>query len=74
MLNRAALLAAIATIGLATASNGADAAQSTAKKPSFASATKSRGACGVWICTWRTSDGGCLVWEKSKCKIINPFD
>jgi len=38
------------------------------------SATQSSGPCGVWRCTWRTSDGGCLVWEKTKCKVINPFD
>lgn len=30
--------------------------------------------CGVWRCTWPTSGGGCLVWEKTKCKIINPFE
>jgi hypothetical protein len=38
------------------------------------SATQSSGPCGVWQCTWRTGDGGCLVWEKTKCKVINPFD
>ena len=37
------------------------------------STTQSGGACGVWRCTWRTSDGGCLVWEKTRCKVINPF-
>lgn len=32
--------------------------------------------CGVWRCTWPTSGGGCLVWEKTLCKIktIDPFD
>lgn len=38
------------------------------------STTQSGGPCGVWRCTWPTSDGGCLVWEKTKCKVINPFD
>lgn len=44
---------------------------------SFRSATgvaRSKAACGTWVCTWRTSSGGCLVWEKTVCKIINPFD
>ena len=35
---------------------------------------RSGAPCGVLVCTWRTSGGGCLVWEKTKCKIINPFD
>ena len=30
--------------------------------------------CGVWRCTWPTSNGGCLIWEKTKCKTINPFE
>lgn len=32
--------------------------------------------CGVWRCTWPTSGGGCLVWEKTLCKIktIDPFN
>lgn len=30
--------------------------------------------CGVWRCTWPTSNGGCLVWEKTKCKTIDPFN
>lgn len=32
--------------------------------------------CGVWRCTWPTSGGGCLVWEKTLCKIktIDPFE
>lgn len=30
--------------------------------------------CGVWRCTWPTSDGGCLVWEKTVCKTIDPFN
>lgn len=32
--------------------------------------------CGVWRCTWPTSGGGCLVWEKTACKIktIDPFE
>ena len=37
------------------------------------STTQSGGACGVWRCTWPTSNGGCLVWEKTRCKVINPF-
>jgi len=35
---------------------------------------RSKAPCGVWICTWKTSDGGCLVKEKTKCKVIDPFD
>jgi hypothetical protein len=34
----------------------------------------SKGPCGVWVCTFPTSGGGCLVWEKTLCKVINPFD
>lgn len=32
--------------------------------------------CGVWRCTWPLSGGGCLVWEKTLCKIktIDPFN
>lgn len=32
--------------------------------------------CGPWKCTWRTSDGGCLAWERSckKVRTIDPFD
>ena len=100
MLNRIALLVAVATIGLAAASNSANAAQSSPQRPNFANsqpatnfgrtnygrhdrpsprrlsfgAASSKGPCGVWICTWPTSGGGCLVWEKTKCKVINPFD
>jgi hypothetical protein len=75
MLNRIALLVAVATIGLAAASNSANAAQSSSKpRPLSFGATSSKGPCGVWICTWKTSGGGCLVWEKTKCKVINPFD
>jgi hypothetical protein len=95
MLNRIALLIAVATIGLAAASNSANAARSSPKKPYFATshtatnysrydrpsprrlsfgAASSKGPCGVWICTWKTSGGGCLVWEKTVCKVINPFD
>ena len=37
------------------------------------STNQSAGACGVWRCTWPTGNGGCLVWEKTKCKVINPF-
>lgn len=36
--------------------------------------TQSGGACGVWKCTWPLSNGGCLVWEKTRCKVINPFE
>lgn len=38
-------------------------------------AANGKTACGTWVCTWRTSDGGCLVWEKTACKIkiIYPF-
>ncbi len=95
MLNRIALSVAVATIGLAAASNSANAAQSSPQRPNFTTsnpttnygrynrpsprplsfgATRSNGPCGVWICTWPTSGGGCLVWEKTKCKTINPFD
>ncbi len=41
------------------------------------SASRSAGEkCGVWRCTWPTSGGGCLVWEKTLCKIktIDPFE
>lgn len=32
--------------------------------------------CGPWKCTWRTSDGGCLTWERSckKVRTIDPFN
>lgn len=32
--------------------------------------------CSGWKCTWPTSGGGCLVWEKSckDIKIIDPFN
>lgn len=32
--------------------------------------------CGPWKCTWRTSDGGCLAWERSckKVRTIDPFN
>jgi hypothetical protein len=45
--------------------------------PSFsARASSAGGRCGTWICTWPTSGGGCLVWEKTLCKIktIDPFN
>lgn len=97
MLNRIALLVAVATIGLAAASNSSNAAQSSRNGPYFttsqpttnhgranrsgprsfsAGATSAGGRCGVWVCTWPTSGGGCLVWEKTVCKIktIDPFN
>lgn len=42
-----------------------------AKPRTFTSSV--RAGSGVWRCTWPTSGGGCLVWEKTACKIINPF-
>jgi hypothetical protein len=89
------LLVGVAAIGLAVASQGADAAQSKravfikSQKPvhtgplhrsgprSLRVGTASAGGrCGVWVCTWPTSGGGCLVWEKTACKIktIDPFN
>jgi len=94
MLNRILLLS-VAAIGLAAASQGADAAQSKRavfvknQKPINASrihrsgprslragTTSGAGKCGTWICTWPISGGGCLVWEKTLCKIktIDPFN
>jgi hypothetical protein len=34
------------------------------------------GRCGIWVCTWPVSGGGCLVWQKTLCKIktIDPFN
>jgi hypothetical protein len=46
-------------------------------RPGFRAMTgvaQAKGACGVWVCTWPTSGGGCLVWEKTACKTINPFE
>ncbi len=39
-------------------------------------ATKPAEVCGPWKCTWRTSDGGCLTWERSckKVRTIDPFN
>ena len=39
-------------------------------------AAQAKGTCGTWVCTWPTSNGGCLVWEKTLCKVktINPFE
>ncbi len=41
-----------------------------------ARASSAGGRCGTWVCTWPTSGGGCLVWEKTLCKIktIDPFN
>jgi hypothetical protein len=89
------LLVGVAVIGLAAASQGADAAQSKravfskSQKPTNANrihpsgphslriGTRSgAGKCGTWVCTWPISGGGCLVWEKTLCKIktIDPFN
>jgi hypothetical protein len=42
----------------------------------FGAASADGAKCGVWVCTWRTGNGGCLVWEKTACKIktIDPFN
>jgi hypothetical protein len=93
MLSRILLLG-VAAIALATASQGADAAQSKravvvkSQKPLHISrlhrsgphslrvgTASAGGRCGVWVCTWPVSGGGCLVWEKTLCKIktIDPF-
>jgi hypothetical protein len=117
MSNRTVLLAAIATIALAAASNGVNAAPFSPARLGFAAGhagpgfgrpnlggswglghpgrpnlggTRALGPrslrfgaavgdppkCGVWVCTWPLSGGGCLVWEKSLCKIktIDPFN
>jgi hypothetical protein len=127
MLNRIALIAAVATVGLAAAADSADAARFTAKGPSVGTGRHigvarhvgirhvgirhvginrhvgvarhagiarhftpipgrhvrhgvgrltvagANAPCGKWICTWPTSGGGCLVWEKTLCRVINPF-
>jgi hypothetical protein len=119
MSNRTVLLAAIASIGLAAASNVVNAAPFSPARGGFAAghagpnlggarglgqfgrlgglgrpghpgrpgalgprslrfgaAVGDRPKCGVWVCTWPLSGGGCLVWEKSLCKIktIDPFN
>ena len=124
MSNRTVLLAAIATIALAAASNGVNAAPFSPARLGFAAGHAGPGLgrpnlggsgglgqfgrlgglgrpghpgrphalgprslrfgaavgdppkCGVWVCTWPLSGGGCLVWEKSLCKIktIDPFN
>jgi hypothetical protein len=43
----------------------------------FSSRARSAGGtCGVWVCILRNSNGGCLVSEKTLCKIkiIDPFN
>lgn len=125
MSNRTVLLAAIAIIGLAVASNGVNAAPFSPARTGFAAGHAGPGLgrpnlggsglgqfgrpnlgwtgrlghpgrpgalgprslrfgaavgdppkCGEWVCTWPLSGGGCLVWEKSLCKIktIDPFN
>jgi hypothetical protein len=41
-----------------------------------AGTTSSSGPCGVWVCIKKNSNGRCVVWSKTLCKIkiIDPFN